>query len=61
MSYILGYNYKNLRLKISCEWFLKIGDVLNASKKILDNISVIVSTKKYDANTSLSFSSCTNL
>ena len=28
VSYILGYNYKNLRLKVSCKWFLKCGDLL---------------------------------
>ena len=25
VSYILGYNYKNLRLKVSYKWFLKRG------------------------------------
>ena len=33
---------------------------ISGSLKILDNISVILSTKKYDTNTSLSFSSLTS-
>ena len=28
VSYILGYNYKNLRLKVSYKWFLKRENLL---------------------------------
>ena len=40
---------------------LVMNDISAASLKILDNISVIINTKKFDNNTTLSFSSCTIL
>ena len=36
VSYIRGYNYKNLRLKVSYKWFLKSGDLLHEWREIIN-------------------------
>ena len=42
-------------------WLCLLLTDISASMKILDSISVIISTKKYDTDTSLKFSSHTSL
>ena len=64
-SKCLRYNVRKTQ-RTFCESFVVVLlltniTVISASMKILDNISVIISTKKYDTNTSLNFSSHTSL